>query len=277
VTRRAGRSLLPLAVAGVAWFAAACLDISSPVSGIASITVVMPPTPSVVEHDTSRDTAGVAKPLKVYAIAPNGDTVSDILVRFFAFDTTGKLRVDSVTGLAVGDSLSPNAKVFARVTPANGKGILTTPLSPLPVVPVPLAVAKDTDIVFNFSNTVADTLSSSLISAPLGVTVKGNGDTTVQSYLVKYELVRSPTSAHGDTTVVLVNASGRDSSWAATGVGGRATRQLRIRRTAIEPELLVGTKTDTVIVKVHVLFRGDTLRVTPADSFVVPVHAAPTP
>src|SRR2546421_9834398 len=127
-----------LAGAAALWIFVACLDVTSPVTGIASITSVLLPSPSVVEHDVSRDTIGQVRPLQVFAFAPNGDTVRDAVVRFFAIDSTRKLRVDSLTGIAAGDSLSPFARVVARVTPANGKGIVQRATVPLREWPRPI-------------------------------------------------------------------------------------------------------------------------------------------
>ena len=117
-----------IAAAAALWIAVACLDITSPVTGIASITNIILPTPSVVENDSSRDTIGRLDSLRVVAFAPNGDTVRDAVIRYFVIDSTQQLHVDSVSGIASADTLSPLAKVFARVTPANGKGVVQTVL-----------------------------------------------------------------------------------------------------------------------------------------------------
>jgi len=269
------RSLGAVAAVTAAWLAVACLDISSPVTGISAITSVLLPTPSVVVNDCLRDTAGVASPLVVYAFAPNGDTVKDVTVRYFAIDTTEKLRVDSITGQACGDSLSPLAKVVARVTPANGKGVIQTPQVPLPVVPTPIGATKiDTLLDFPFDPATLDTLGSGVTSPSLDVKVVGDADTPIQSYVVSYKIVRMPASkVAGEPTVRILDRTGNDSTIAITSPSGVASRQLRVRLGAISDPLRFGTTTDTVVVQVRVLFQGNPLPITPSDSFKLVLRA----
>jgi len=265
------RAALAIAAFLVVWGGVACLDISSPVTGIVSITTVLAPIPSVSVGDSSRDTLGEIQPLRVYAFGPNGDTIRDARVVFFALDTTKKLHIDSLTGIAHGDSLSPNAAVSARVTPASGKGSLQTPVVPYPVVPVPVSAAKDSDVtLFAFNPTVQDTLSSELLSPPLSVTVKGSGNTVVQKYLVSFEIIRSPHSKNGQPTVILSDDASKLSSVDTTDASGHGSRRLRVRRTALDDNVLLGA-TDTAVVRVHLYYRG-ALPVTPADSFIVPIR-----
>src|SRR3954469_9552 len=258
-----------------AWLAVACLDISSPVTGISSITSVLLPTPSVVVNDSLRDTLGVVAPLVVYAFAPNGDTVRDVTVRFFVIDSTQKLHVDSITGFAWGDSLSPLAKVVARVTPASGKGVIQTLQVPLPVVPTPVGATKSDALVeFPFNPTTLDTLGAGVLSPSLDVKVVGDNDTPIQSYVVSYKIVRMPApKVVGEPTVRILDRSGNDSTIAITSSSGTASRQLRVRLAAI-PDVLRGPPaTDTVVVQVRVLFQGNPLTVTPSDLFTLVLRA----
>ena len=265
------RSLGAVAAVAAAWLAVACLDISSPVTGITAITSVLLPTPSVVVNDSLRDTLGQVQPLAVHAFGPNGDQLpdADIIVRYFAVDSTHKLHVDSTTGYAWGDSLSPLARVVARVTPADGKGTIQTLQVPLPVVPTPVRATKgDSLIDFPFDPTTHDTLSSTVLSPTLDVKVVGNADTAVQSYVVSYKIVRMPTSKFaGEPTVRILDRTGNDSTIAITSSSGIASRQLRVRVTAIPEVLLVPPATDTVVVQVRVLYQGRALPVTQTDSF----------
>lgn len=265
----------PIAAIAAAWLIVACLDVSSPVTGISAITSVLLPTPSVVVNDSLRDTSGAVQRLVVYAFAPNGDTVRDVVVRFFAIDSTQKLHVDSITGDAYGDSLSPLAKVVARVTPANGKGVIQTPQVPLPVVPTPISATKtDTTLDFPFDPGTLDSLGSTVISPSLDVKVVGADDTPVQSYVVAYEIVRMPVSnGTGEPTVRILDKTGNDSTIAITSSSGIASRQLRVRLTAIPDALRFGTTTDTVVVKVHVLYHGQPLPVTTSDTFTLVLRA----
>lgn len=269
------RSLAVVAAVAAGWLAVACLDISSPVTGIAAITSVLLPTPSVVVNDVLRDTIGAPASLAVYAFAPNGDTLKDIVVRYFAIDSTQKLHVDSITGNAWGDSLSPLAKVVARVTPANGKGTIQTLQVPLPVVPTPVGATKvDNLIEFPFNPGTLDSLSSALLSPSLDVKVVGDNDTPVQSYVVSYKIVRMPApKTAGEPTVKILDRSGNDSTIAVTSSSGIASRQLRIRLAAIQDPLRFGTTTDTAVVQVRVLYQGKPLTVTPSDSFKLVLRA----
>lgn len=264
------RSLGPMAVVAAAWIIVACLDISSPVTGISAITSVLLPTPSVVVNDRLRDTSGAVQRLVVYAFAPNGDTVRDVTIRYFAIDSTKMLRVDSITGDAYGDGLSPLAKVVARVTPANGKGVIQTPQVPLPVVPTPVGATKsDALIEFPFDPTTLDTLGSGVLSPSLDVKVIGTtADTTIQSYVVSYKIVRMPAAKNaGEPTVRILDRTGNDSTIAITSSSGIASRQLRVRLSAIPDALRFPPATDTVVVQVQVRFQNKLLPVTPSDSF----------
>ena len=246
------RAVAPAIAAFLAlWLVVACLDISSPVTGIGGISAVLAPTPSVVVGEDSRDTFGDVQPLRVNVFAPNGDPVLDARVVFFAIDTTGKLRVDSATGIAHGDSLSPNARVVARVTPANGSGSLQTPSLLYPVVPRPNRVTQDSNVtVFEFTAPAAstDTFFTGLISAPMSVTVRGGADTLIQQYLVSFSVDTQPASGNNEPTVVLVTDNGRASTVDTTDASGHASRRLRLRLSALADKL----RTDTVIVRVHV-------------------------
>lgn len=269
------RSLLALGGASAVWLAVACLDVSSPIAGITSISPILAPTPSVVEHDTLRDTAGVVGLLRVYAFGPSGDTVRDAVVHFYVVDTTNKLHVDSLTGIVSGDTPSPTGAVFARVWPANGKGFIDTPLDTIPVVAVPNSAVSDTNFTFAFSaGTSSDTNTTGLISPPFGVVVKGSADTTIQKYVVGFELVRTPASngSNAGPTAVLTSAlSTTDTAYAITDALGRATVRLRLRKTALSGQVLGGA-TDTAVVRFHVRYRGNPLPVTPADSIIITVH-----
>ncbi|HEY7233366.1 MAG TPA: hypothetical protein VH539_04410 [Gemmatimonadaceae bacterium] len=269
--RRAAGNLVALIAL---WLAVACLDISSPVTGITAISAVITPSPSVVVNDTSRDTAGQVAPMRVLAFGPKGETLppSSIVVQFLANDSTMGLRVDGTTGLAFGDSLSGAASVLATVLPAQGKGQLQTFLVPLPVVPIPDSGLKGPDTTFVFQPT-PDSLSSQLLSPPLTVTVQAGGDTIVQKYVVEYQIVRSPPPRAGQAApTVVLRGQGADSTVAVTNGVGQASLQLRVRPTAINTAALL-TTTDTVVVKVRVQYRGSSLPVFPVDSFIIPIRA----
>ena len=268
--RSAARNLLALVAI---WVTVACLDISSPVSGITAISAVVTPSPSVVVHDTSRDIAGTVAPLRVFAFGPKGETLStaSITVQFLANDSTKGLRILNDT-LAFGDSLSGAASVLATVLPVNGKGQLQTFLVPFPVVPKPDSGLKGPDTTFVFQPTT-DSLSTQLLSPPLTVTVQAGGDTIVQKYVVEYAITRRPPPRAGQAPpTVVLRGQGADSNVAVTNGSGQASLQLRVRPTAINTAALL-TTTDTVIVHVRLQYRGVALPIFPADSFIIPIRA----
>lgn len=276
MTRRA-RSLAVLAAVAGLWAIAACLDVSSPVSGILSISFIRSATPSVVRGDSLRDTAGVAQQLQVDAFGAGGAKRSDVIVRYYVIDTTHHLHVDSLTGFVWGDSdiVSPNGAVFARVRPPNGKGFIDTPLDTIPIIPEPKSAVRDTDFIFTFDPLASDTNSSALISAPFGVIVKGNADTTIQKYVVGFDLVRSPTPRANDlgpSLLLTSTLSPAESTYAVTDASGRASLRLRLRLAAVPASLLSGG-TDTAVVRFRIRYHGDTLPVTENDSIIITIHA----
>ena len=263
------------------WGATSCLDITSNVPQIASISPVILPWPSVVTGETLFDTTGKVAPIQIIALGTNGRPIpaQDLIVRFYAVDSTGKLKVDSLTGIAHGDSLSPSAAVVVSVRQANGVGgFIQTPTMALPVVPVPVASSRSPDTTFEFDYNVltTDTLSSGLLSPPLTVTVQAT-DTVVQKYLVMYQIVMRPpsvSSAAGPTLVLRGN--GADSTVAVTNASGQASLQLRVRPSALSQSLHMADSTFTAVVVATVIrFGGDTLKMTPNDSFVVVFKSVP--
>jgi len=274
VKRRPSGTLVALAAL---WLCVSCLDITSTVPAIASITPVILPFPSVVKGDSSRDTAGAFAPLRLIAYGPNGNPLDahDVIVRFYAVDSTGKLFVDSITGMAFGDSLSPNAGVFAHVRQANGVGgFIQTNVVSFPVVPAPASATRSADTTFGFDATVAptDTLATGLLSQPLAVTVHGTADTLVQKYVVEYQIVELPPTRSGASgPSVVLRGNGADSTVAVTNASGLASLQIRVRPQAIPQDVQAGQKTDTVKVVVQVRYKGTTLTISPSDTFTIPI------
>lgn len=264
------RPVRVLVAAGALWTAVACLEPSSPIQPIFSLTAVLLPFPSIAVHDSLRDTLGQAKPLRVVGFNAKGDTVDTTLytVSFLAIDTTNQLIVNDATGFARGDTLSPLAKVTATVTlKRNNKSIQTLQV-PLPIVPKPDTAVRDTNFTFNWTAPAVptDTNNSGLISSPLNVTVYASTrDTVVPSWVVSYKIIYRPPSANGQPTVVLYNPSGRDSTVAVTSTSGVASRQLRIRPSAF----VSASQPDSVMVTVTVQYHGNPLPVLADDTFVI--------
>lgn len=264
------RFLLSLVAFVALWIGVACLDVSSPVSGIAGISPIIAPTPSVVTGDSLSDSLGNVASLRVFVFGPNGETITDAVVRFVSTDTSGNLEVDSISGKAFGDSLSPIASVVAQVTPANGGGVLQTPRLLLPVVPIPDSVTNGGDpdtFVFDASTPQFDSLSANLISPSLSVIVRDSTGIVVPSYLVSFHLIRWPGKT-SPPSVLLVDDGNKPSTVDTTDGSGNASRRLRVRTSSMPEAVLLGG-IDTVVVQVLVRYRGKPLKVVPSDSFVV--------
>jgi hypothetical protein len=277
------RAAGPLAALVALWIAAACLDITSNVPSIASITPVILPSPSVVLADSSRDTAGGFAPLRLIAFGPNGQplSASDVIVKFFAADSTGGLIVDSLTGMAFGHALSGSAGVVAQVRQADGVGgFIQTNVVAFPVVPKPDSGTRSADTTFTFNGTVSapDTLNSGLLSPPLTVTVHGGPDTLVQKYVVEFHIDSAPSPRAGSSgPTVVLRGNGADSNVAVTNASGQASLQLRVRPSAIPQDVQAGQKTDTVFVSVRVLYKDLAIVIRPSPVFTIPITGTITP
>jgi hypothetical protein len=262
------------AVLAVLWVGISCLDISSPLKGIASVSAVIAPTPSVILNDSSRDSLGKVDSLRVYAFDANGDTVRDVQVSFFVLDTLNGLKVYP-NGIAFGDTLSPSARVVAVVRPAGAtSGGLQTSALPLPVTIKPATVLKtSTDTLYI---TPTDTIAYSS-----GITVRVMGDdgkAPVNAYLVRFLIDSAPAAKVGDTTAFLVDESNKRSSNDTTSTSGDATRRVALRRHALldEGNVWSTVKPDSVVVRVLVQYKGQDIPTSPI-TVVVPIKARNTP
>ena len=91
---------------------------------------------------------------------------------------------------------------------------------------------------------------------------------------MSYQIVRMPAGKNsGEPTVRILDRTGNDSTIAVTSSSGIASRQLRIRLSAIPDSLRFGTTTDTVVVRVRVLYQGQPLPIAPSDSFRLVLRA----
>ena len=257
------RPLRALALFGTLWIGFACLEPVSPIEPIFSLTSVLLPFPSIAQHDSMRDTSGQAKPLRVIGFNAKGDTVDTTLytVTFLAIDSTNQLVVNGATGFARGDTNSPFAKVVGTVTLKSNSHSIQTLAVNLPVVPKPDTAVRDTNSSFVWTppSVASDSTSSGLISPPLNVTVYASTrDTAVLGWVVIYKIVYEPPAAvNGDSTVVLYDPSGHDSTVSVTNTSGVAGRSLRIRPGAFQS----ASTPDSVKVLVRVLYHGNPLPV----------------
>ena len=163
-----GAFALPLAVIAGA-VVLACVEIPTGTDDVLSFEVNPLPSPSVIAGDTLRDTLGVVAPIRVTAFNYQGEEVEDIAARFRAFDA--RIRVDSITGVVVGDSASSSA---SRVL-ATFEGFSSFISIPVSLRPDTIVPANDRDSLgYSLTDTAAN------VSPALGVKVL-HGVTTTHS------------------------------------------------------------------------------------------------
>lgn len=262
------------ALLAVLWAGISCLDISSPLGSIASVSPVIAPTPSVIEGDSSRDSLGNVDSLRVYAFDASGDTVRGVQVSFFVLDTLNGLTVYP-NGIAFGDTLSPSARVVGVVRPAGAtSGGLQTSALPLPVTIKP-------DTVFKTSTDTLYITPTDTIAYSSGISVRVMGGVgrqiPVNAYLVRYVIDSAPAAKAGETTAFLVDEGNKRSSNDTTSTSGDASRRVALRRHALADEGNVWStlKPDSIVVHVMVQYKGQDIPTSPI-RVLVPIKARTT-
>ena len=223
----------------------ACVDIPTGADDVLSFQFEPLPFPAVVQGDTLRNASGAVAPLRVSAYNHLGDEVTGLVVRFSALDR--RIRVDSVTGIVVGDSASATpSRVLATVDGLTG------------VINLPVTLRPDTVIGSNVRDSLSYSLTDTLLNVSPALSVKvihgpAAGDTAVRNYPVTFTVV-SPT----DTALArLVDESGRRSGTDTTDASGIASRRIRI-----DPVRLT-SQVDSIIVNAAVRYRGTHVRGSP--------------
>lgn len=165
------RAVAVAATAFVALGAAlACGDVPTLPGGVAFITPVLLPSPTIAFGDTMRDSLGVAAPLRVYAVGRDStDTIAGVTVRFILTSPRAGATIDERGYLVAPESLAA-LRLVAQVTDGTpGSALrLQTPEVTIEVVPRADSIAR--------SGAVIDT-AQALPIAPraLSVTVTGVG------------------------------------------------------------------------------------------------------
>jgi hypothetical protein len=234
-----------------------CTDIPTSDTAVLSIAFDSLAAPSVVVGDTLRDSTGKAVPIQATVFNFQGTVISGAPVRFHALDRG--LRVDSVTGFAIGDSV--------RATPAR----IAVSVGGLQAIrTLDVVLRPDTVASVNGRDSVLYSLldSTKNVSPALSVRVLHSltsSDSAVKSYVVSFAVI-SP----ADTLLaILVNEGGKSSRVDTTDATGLASRQIRIspgRLTAL---------TDSVIVHATVKYHGAHLRGSPVRLVLKVKPAAP--
>lgn len=238
-----GGGAIPLTLLAGALALAACVDIPTGADDVLSAQFDPLPSPSVVVGDSLRDTLGVVRPVTVTAYNYSGDEVSNPGFRFSTIDRG--IRVDSLTGIVIGDSVRTGARIFA-VT----KEVTTIASIAVTLRPDTLAGSNDRDTL---AYSLTDTAN---ISDAIGVKVMNRVDTTlsaVGSYIVSFRIV-SP----ADTTLArLVNDNSARSAIDTTDGGGIAQRRIKLDVTKLTSPV------DSIIVEATAKYRGMNIRGSP--------------
>jgi hypothetical protein len=236
---------IPLTVIAGAILLAACTEIPSGANDILSFQFDPLPSPSVVLGDSLRDSLGVAKGITLKAFNFSGTEISSPPVVFRAIDRG--IRVDSLTGIVIGDSVRQSARIVAALRGLSGT--------------VSIAVTQKPDTVRGsnaFDSLAYSVLDTINISNELNVRVLTYtpvaADSSVGSYLVSFRII-SP----GDTALArLVNDNGARSTIDTTNSSGIAGRKIKLDVTRLT------SLVDSVIVQAFVKYRGVNVRGSPA-------------
>lgn len=224
--------------------ALACVEIPTGEDDLLSFQFDPLASPSVVVGDSLRDSLGVATPLSITAFSYDGTPVSGVQARFRALDT--RVRVDSVTGFVIGDSVGTTARIVAAVADVAGLILLPVVLRPDTVVG-----SNDRD---SLSYSLTDTAAN--VSNAIGVRVlhgPAAADSAVASFRVTFDIL-SP----ADTAAArLVDASGRRSNADTTDASGIAARRVKVDVSRLVAVI------DSVIVNASVKYRGAHVRGSP--------------
>jgi hypothetical protein len=263
--RETAAAVFGLALACVAGGFSACFDNTSP-KNVASISLITFASPAVVLGDILRDSTGAAAPAHVVAYDGNGDPVAGAAVSFLALDSTVSIDADGTVHGLLRDSIG--ARIVA------GAGSLQTSVARLLVTirPTTLAatdVSPTAPLTFAISTALADSL---VTSGSLGVKVTGADAKAAQGIVVTYEIVAAPASTvAGLPTALVINDAGRPSNRDTTLLAGTASRKVIFLYRRAATDLLGGSLTDTIRVRVRARDLGADIVGSPFE-FKIPVR-----
>jgi len=240
-----------LVLVGALMAVAACYALDAPPGGIASISIAMNPSPSVVVGDSSRDSTGAVAGVTVTAFDVNGDTITDPPPVFIAIDRG--LKINAATGVMFGDSVVPSGvRVIASVGP-----LQTLPDTvPVTVSPTRLYPTQSVaQLAFDTVSKVPDTAATSN-QVTLTLTVAGTPpstskatDTMAVGFIVDWSINHMPPgqNAGQSAATALITDKGKVSLRDTTDRQGVASRIIQVRPIYFEADSLInGTKKDSV-------------------------------
>lgn len=252
--------------------AIACGDVPTLPFGVAYITPIQLPSPSVAVGDTMRDSLGVARPLRVFALGRDStDTISNVTLRFILTSLRTGARITDEGYLIAPDSLV-TLRLVAQVTdgtPTSDLKLQTPELS-VDVVPLADSIAA--------TSTAGDSLQALPLVRALSATVTGIGPGATRGPVggirVRYRVSQVfPSSVGAEGRYYLTNDANAvirsDSTTAidTTTASGVASRSFVGIRSATG-----GADADSVVVTATALSqRGVPLRGSPA-RFVIRIR-----
>ncbi len=244
-------------------FGAACIDMSAPSGGPASISLLQLPAGFVVAGDVMRDSAGDPAGMSVIAYDGSGEPIADVTPQFFVTDSNAAAHIES-GNLLVGDTIG-NVHVVGQV------GNLQTAVMTVPVTVAP------TTLVANSIDTLVAPLSGDTAvhgTKAVGFTVTGSSGATVQGVIVHFSLIDTlPSTDDARPSAYLVNDQATMSGIDTTDSGGNASRTLVV----VAARIPQGTPMPTTLrVQATATYRGVQLGGSPAIT-TVPVITRLTP
>ena len=257
--RRRGVVVITCLLAAAVVGAGACADINTDPKLVASIAMDTLPYPSIVAHDSLRDSLGIAQPLRGAVYNIEGTPLASIPIRFRTPDSGA--TVDSVRGYVVADT--------ARTTPVRlfvAVGLLQAAPDTIYIVPAPdtaFAINATDSLLYSLTDTTAK------LSNPLQLQLWHRAGAPqplpVRSYLVSYRITYP-----ADTLLAqLVTRDGaRRSTVDTTAADGTSARRVRLRT------LSLTSARDSVVVIATVRYRGVPVAGTPL-RFVLQVKPQP--
>ncbi len=247
---------------------AACYAIEQPQGGIASISTIVAPWPSVVAGDVMRDSAGRPAPLHVYAFGVHGDTLPNTPT-FVLVDTGAYAHLNG--NLLMGD--------MARSAPVHVVGAIgnleTPPLS-IFVTTAPTTLRVSAGLTGRLADTLhaaPDTAWTANNSTVQFRVTGGVRDTAgVAGWLIYPRIVFAPASSDTAPTAYVLGNGSQVTTQDTTDASGNVSVRVLLRAGAIrDTSLLIGCRSDSIKVRVRALYKGQPL--TGGDTtYIIPIQ-----
>lgn len=223
--------------------ALSCTDIPTGADQVLSFSVNPLPSPGVVVGDTLRDSLGIVRPLSVSVFNYQGTPSSSPKIRYTAGGRG--IRVDSLTGVVLGDSVQTNARIVVSI------GSFQAPVT------IGVTLKPDTLTGFNVRDSLGYSLTDTLVNVSPALGVKLLHGKTADSAVAGYRVVFRISSPSG-TLAQLINDNGATGTTAdTTDASGIASRRIRLN----VAQLTVAA--DSVVVFASASYRGAAVRGSP--------------